>query len=536
MTRTAAKAWRTGACLAGSLLLVAAAMAQGRADPAAQEPARAGKLVLWAHPPDVGRTPEEVEAFLARAARSGVDDILVLVKGMSGEIYWRSDRFQDSTAAAWKDVDLLELLVPRARKHKIGIHAWLVDFVEGQRSPVYRTNPHWAQLNPAGETTLSETLGVDRRPYPYVWMCPAQRPGYTDQWLLPMIEEIARKYDVAGIHHDYVRYPGDVAPDAYCFCDYCLANMPRHAMLQYEARASQRSRVRPVQERIEANWWSDPTVQPPDWEQRDRREKADFLLNGRTTPLGPPDMRYFFYDYRVHQIDRFVRESWDLVKKINPRLEISSAVFRNPVQSARYIGQQWHRWNPWTDFYTPMSYRSHFAGDFETYLERLEETTARQMEWIGRGRPLYAGIATIYLYREEQEPIDNLRDAAGRLHAAGADGEERAKAEAAVREGHRVLDRALRPVSADRSKEIAQLVEAALAPGAERASVEPLDKALAELRLRPPAGFYPPEKLTRAIAAAQRGKPDGIAIFSAGTLTREHLWPALEAASRELRR
>jgi len=25
-------------------------------------------------------------------------------------------------------------------------------------------------------------------------MCPARRPGYTDEWLLPMIEEIVRDY------------------------------------------------------------------------------------------------------------------------------------------------------------------------------------------------------------------------------------------------------------------------------------------------------------------------------------------------------
>ena len=50
----------------------------------------------------------------------------------------------------------------------------------------------------------------------------ARRPGYTDQWLIPMIVEFARRYDVDAIHHDYVRFPGDVAPDRYCFCDHCL--------------------------------------------------------------------------------------------------------------------------------------------------------------------------------------------------------------------------------------------------------------------------------------------------------------------------
>ena len=62
--------------------------------------------------------------------------------------------------------------------------------MEGVNGAAYREHPEWAQINPGGGTTATETLGIARRPYPYVWMCPAQRPGYTDGWLLPMIEEI----------------------------------------------------------------------------------------------------------------------------------------------------------------------------------------------------------------------------------------------------------------------------------------------------------------------------------------------------------
>jgi uncharacterized lipoprotein YddW (UPF0748 family) len=241
------------------------------------------------------------------------------------------------------------------------VHAWLVDFVEGLNSPAVRAHPEWAQLNPAGGTTATETLGKRRRPYPYIWMCPAQRPGYTDQWLLPMVEELARNPGVDGIHHDYIRYPGDVAPDSFCFCDYCLAHIPRYAMLQYETRPSERYDVDVRQERVEANWWTDPTMMPAAYSKAERRERADFLLNGRTIPGGPPDVRYFFYDYRVEQIDRFAREVRELVRKVNPKLEISAAVFKNPVQSARFIGQQWLRWNE-DRHLSPMTYRSHFRG------------------------------------------------------------------------------------------------------------------------------------------------------------------------------
>jgi hypothetical protein len=424
-------------------------------------------------------------------------------------------------------------------------------------SPAVRAHPEWAQLNPAGGTTATETLGPRRRPYPYIWMCPARRPGYTDQRLLPMIEELAGRADVDGIHHDYIRYPGDVAPDSFCFCDYCLTNIPRYVMLSYETRQTERYAVTLRQERVEANWWTDPTMLPAAYDNAERRERADFLLNGRTIPGGPPDLRYFFYDYRVEQIDRFARDVRELVTRVNPKLEISAAVFKNPVQSARYIGQQWHRWNEWIDIYTPMTYRSHFAGSFEAYLDHLEETTRRQIEWTRHGRPLEAGIATTYLYREELQPFDDMSDAldtlrelrasaedfkAGQrqLTAAvyvleGASGDVRQAQQVAMNRlvaAHQRLHQRLQPLAADTAKTLEELVRAVQQAPAEQlpAAAATLSATVAKVRADLPAGFCPPEKLAAAIDAARRAKPDGIVIFAAGSLEREKLWPALETA------
>ena len=272
---------------------------------------------VWAHPADAGKSAASVRQFVEQCKRANIDTIVMLVKGMSGETYWKSRRFPQTVARGYESFDLLEHLTKEAHAQNIKVDAWLCDFVEGVNGAAYREHPEWAQVNPGGGTTATETLGIARRPYPYVWMCPAQRPGYTDGWLLPMIEEIATNYQVDSVHHDYVRYPGDVAPDSYCVCDYCLKELPRFAMLSYETRSAERYRVNAVQEHIEANWWSDPTMIPMDWAQRDRREKADYLLNGRSVPGGPADMRYYFYAYRVRQIDRFVREAWERVQQIN---------------------------------------------------------------------------------------------------------------------------------------------------------------------------------------------------------------------------
>ena len=496
------------------------------------EPVREGHAI-WAHPPDVGKTAESTREFVAKCKRANIDTIVMDVKGMSGEIYWKSKKFPQAIARGYESFDVLEHLTREAHAQGIKVDAWLVDFADGERGAAYREHPEWAMLNADGTTTASESLGVAKRHYGYVWMCPARRPGYTDQWLLPMIEEIVSTYAVDSIHHDYVRYPGDVAPDGYCFCDYCLKHIPRYVMLSYETGSTERYRAKRIQEHIEANW-SDVTMLPADWQQRDRREKADYLLNGRTIPGGPPDMRYYFYDYRAHQIDTFVREARERVQKINPKVTISAAIFKNPVISGRNIGQRWHEWSRWVDVFMPMSYRSFFAGPVEDYYDHLTEVTARQMEWTRNEKPLYQGIASTYLCREELQPLESLREQVGDLkNMPVTDATGRADKARAISEGYEALRGRLAQFAPEREREIAPLVAPVVADGARAVPPEAIDKLIAvllQLRRDLPPGFCPPERLTRSIEAARRAKPAGIIIFSAGNLTIEKLWPTLEAA------
>ena len=523
----------TMAFIAAALVIAALGLTSSAKTDSASRDSHEGHAV-WAHPPNVGKTAESVREFVAQCKRANIDTIVMLVKGMSGEIYWKSKRFPQAIAKGYESFDVLEHLTREAHSQGIRVDAWLVDFAEGVNGAAYREHPEWAQLNADGGTTATETLGVKRRPYDYVWMCPARRPGYADQWLLPMIEEIASSYPVDSIHHDYVRYGGDVAPDSYCFCDYCLAHIPRYALLNYETQNSERYRIKHIQERIEANWWADPTMLPVDWQKRDRREMADFLINGSTIPGGPPDMRYFFYDYRVHQIDTFVREAYERVKRINPKIGLSAAVFRNPVQSARFIGQKWHQWTPWIDIFMPMTYRSHFAGSFDDYLAHLTEVTQRQLEWTRHEKPLYAGIATTYLYREELQPIDDIRERVTEIKSLQpTDAAGRAEKVRAISTSYATIRTRLASLAPERERELSALVTTITTDegsGATPAAIDRLAEAMLRLRNDLPPGYFQPEKLSRAIEAARAAHPDGIVIFAAGNLTIEKLWPALEAA------
>src|SRR5215203_1040140 len=140
---------------------------------------------LWAHPPAVGNTPDAVRKFIDQCKRANIDTIVIMIKGASGEIYWQSKRFPQAIAKGYEQFDFLEILTKEAHAQGIKIDAWLCDFLEAPNSAAYQEHPEWAQLNPDGTTTASEKLG-HTRPYPYVWMCPSRRPGYVDQWLIPM--------------------------------------------------------------------------------------------------------------------------------------------------------------------------------------------------------------------------------------------------------------------------------------------------------------------------------------------------------------
>lgn len=180
---------------------------------------------VWAHPGDFGRSEKDVDAFFQVLKKANIQVVVPLVKDMAGRIYWHSRRFPEAVHPDYREFDVLRAITNVAPKYGIRVHAWLCDFGEAKDSPAFKLHPEWAMLSPEGGLTADEKLTPDKV-YGPVWMCPARRPGYTDQWLLPMIEELVRDYPVDGIHHDYVRYPGDAAVDQPIGADACR-QLPR---------------------------------------------------------------------------------------------------------------------------------------------------------------------------------------------------------------------------------------------------------------------------------------------------------------------
>jgi len=496
-------------------LALAAASDAGATAPAAPPPAGPslkGRAV-WSSPRDAGTTEASVAAFAEKLAKAHVNTVVMEVKTSAG-LFWPSERFLPAVVPEYRTFDFPAVLVRECHKRKIAVHAWFFDFAEGATSYVAQQHPEWLARSPAGLPTSAEVLRG--RPYAMAWMCPARRPGYTDRWLVPMIREFAERYDVDAIHHDYVRYPGDLAPDTYCFCDDCLAEIPRYASYYSEALPDDPALGRFDRPHLEAHWERSPRVLPPNWDEWSREMKSRFLLEGGVFPGGSRDLDYFLYEYRAHQVAEFTRLVAEEVHKVKPKVEFSAAVFKNPVQSGRFIGQDWRRFSPWVQYLMPMDYRSHYGGTtFEEHLELLSESIRQQRLWARDFPHYWPGVAAYQIYEAEREPLVRLR---GLLRASGQAAE--------MREALDAVAPRLKAHAPDLFDALSAFVAADGAPpaGGREALAARLDAFLAS----PPPGYFPPERLTRLLERVRDEGVEGVVIFSTGGLTQAGLWDAVE--------
>ena len=475
---------------------------------------------MWCSPGNVDTTIASITEFIENCKDAGFQILVPVVKGTSGIIYWHSKKFPEVINEKWKKFDFLEHFTKIAHEYGLQVHAWLCDFTEGENSPAFRDHPEWAQVNPDGKYTNSEIIQNGRQ-YRIVWMCPAQRPGYTDQWLLPMIEEIAQNYDVDGIHHDYVRYPGDVAPNNYCYCDYCLEHIHIYNHLYFEDMPD---RIFPIGNELPdktANWKSDPTVRPKNWENMSRKEKVNFLMTASYMKDGFTDLPYFHFEYRSDQITRFVKEAWEIANAVNPKIEMSAAVFKYPMQSGRFIGQRWTDFAPWVDIMMPMCYRAHYPGSFEDYLKMMKETARYENMWAENKTLMYVGFAIHYLYREQHNIINGINTLC----------EDFKNGEISKKNFEKKYDEFLTEVKDFvTDNELLNRFTDALENFSKTDSTSFITGLTNEIVSESPHAFYSPDRVTRTIEAIRDGGAKGMVVFAGGHIIHRNLWDTFKEA------
>jgi len=220
--------------------------------------------------------------------------------------------------------DQLAQCVCAAHKNGLEVHLWKVcwnlawadkDFIERMRKQGR------LQKNGKNESTN--------------WLCPSDPANVALE--LNTLREAASRYDIDGIHLDYIRYP-----DANtCFCAGCRQ--------RYEKFSGQTVK----------NWPRD-------------------ALSGRQSAA--------YKAWRSRQITEFVRTARIEVKKIKSDLKLSAAVYPKYPECNQSIGQDWGLWvkEGLVDFVCPMDY-------FPT-VSAFNEMLAHRAALSNNGRNVYPGI------------------------------------------------------------------------------------------------------------------------------------------------
>lgn len=227
--------------------------------------------------------------------------------------------------------DQMAQCVSAAHANGLEVHAWKVcwnlakapkDFIENMRKQ------DRLQKNSRGEAVN--------------WLCPSDPANISLE--LNTIIEAASRYNIDGIHLDYIRYPDDKT----CFCAGCRQ--------RYESWSGWRVK----------NWPKD-------------------VLSGKQSGN--------YKAWRSQQITDFVRSARNAIKKINRQIKFSAAVYPKYPECKNSIGQDWGLWikEGIVDFVCPMDYFPNVASFREALTGQLALPNGRQRIYPGLGVTLEEG-------------------------------------------------------------------------------------------------------------------------------------------------
>jgi uncharacterized lipoprotein YddW (UPF0748 family) len=283
-------------------------------------PQREGRA-MWNHS-GTGAYPGDWDRTAKLLAENGFNMVVpnMLWGGLAhyaSDLLPRSDAFRQYG-------DQIEQCCAAAKKHGIEVHVWKVNFNLSTAPKDFI-----AKLRREGRT---QVMAGGK---PCDWLCPSH-PENRKLELESMLE-VARKYPVAGLHFDYIRYPGREC----CYCDGCRQ--------RFEAASGRRV----------ARW-------PEDCYSGPRKDE--------------------YNDWRCQQITALVAAVSGQARKLRPDLKISAAVFGAYPACRESVAQDWPEWVKagYLDFLCPMDYTE---GDAE-----FAALVRSQIKLVGGRIPVYAGI------------------------------------------------------------------------------------------------------------------------------------------------
>jgi uncharacterized lipoprotein YddW (UPF0748 family) len=184
-----------------------------------------------------------------------------------------------------------------------------------EKSPIFSKHPEWAMYDVKGSPLVkAEAEGANRDIFK-VFMSPSN--AKVRKYLRDVVGEIASKYPkLGGIQWDYIRYPLQSAETPFDYNPLTLAAFQKETGL--DARKL-------------------------DAKQTTKEWKV-------------------WQEWKTRQVTETVKELAEIVRKNQPRWEISAAVFPDIEQNLRVKQQDWKDWSKkgYVDALLPMLYNTNF--------------------------------------------------------------------------------------------------------------------------------------------------------------------------------
>ncbi len=313
-------------------------------------------------------SPKSIESVIRAAESGGFNTLLVQVRGR-GEAYYQSAIEPRASDLDGQPADFDPLAATIALAHRAGmrVHAWVnIDLVSSaaglprSRDHVVLRHPDWLMV----PRPLAQQLkGLEVRSPAYVgelsrWTRAASATveglylspitSEAQEYTTRVVQEIAARYAIDGIHFDYARYP--------------------NALFDYSARALAGFRATKAAQ-----------VAPG---ERQRLDAAAIKDPAAWTNMFPEGWAAF----RRDRLTALVRKMHAAVKTARPGLTVSVAVQPNPEIARTQLLQDWSLWASagLLDAVCPMAYSTE-AQDFSDAIGRTKIGAGTVPVWVGIG-------------------------------------------------------------------------------------------------------------------------------------------------------
>jgi uncharacterized lipoprotein YddW (UPF0748 family) len=297
---------------------------------------------------DALRTPEDIDRCVDFAAQARFHILFVQVRGRADAYYGsKLEPPAPDLRYSLRDFDPLLYTITRARAAGIEVHAWINVYYAWSNGDVVPPEGHVVRSHPEWLVTDSRGVRADERPVDE-WKA-AGIEGYflspfsagARDHIVSVVADLIDRYDVDGIHLDYVRFPG---------AEYGFG---------LDART-----------RFALEWGFDPVQVHSD----------SSGVSAVVGASGAAALDSLWSARRVQQVDSLVVA----IRAATGDLPLSAAVVPDPEVARKDKGQDWINWvhNRWVDFVVPMAY-NYRPADLLGWAQYLHNAIGRERMLVG---------------------------------------------------------------------------------------------------------------------------------------------------------